>query len=110
MPPRFVFVSTTYTLTQVGKRESFGSSSFFVLCQLIFYTKPEGGRSRKAGREAAGGGNVGLGAACGGNAHRNASRGRPGRKPSIMEKLGKKPPQVQGRAKQHTRKHSEMER
>ena len=31
-------------------------------------------------------------------------------KPSILEKLGKKPPQVQGRAKQHTRKRSEMER
>ena len=31
-------------------------------------------------------------------------------KPSILEKLGKKPPQVQGRAKQRTRKRSEMER
>ena len=30
-------------------------------------------------------------------------------KPSILEKLGKKPPQVQGRAKQRTRKHSEMD-
>ena len=31
-------------------------------------------------------------------------------KQSILEKLGKKPPQVQGRAKQRTRKHSEMDR
>ena len=31
-------------------------------------------------------------------------------KPSILEKLGKKPPQVQGRAKQRTRKHREMDR
>jgi hypothetical protein len=31
-------------------------------------------------------------------------------KPSILAKLGKKPPQVQSRAKQRTRKRSEMER